>query len=59
MFIASDEPFEVRRRQTFDRLKYPAERAGSRVEVKEAVLYIIDVAEFSLTEGFLCNSRHG
>ena len=31
IFIAPDEPLEVRRRQTLERLKYRAQREGKRV----------------------------
>lgn len=60
MFIASDEPIEVRRKNLLDKLKYRAERAGKRVAVNDGVLIIDDVAEFSLVEGFLhTNNHHG
>lgn len=59
VFIAADEPIEVRRKQMLERLKYRATRAGNRVEVRNDVLYINDVAEFSLVNGFLNNTRHG
>ena len=41
IFIAPDEPDDVRRKQTFERLKYRAERAGKCVEVSNNVLSII------------------
>lgn len=59
VFIVPDEPIEVRRKQAFDRLKYRAERAGKRVAVNDGILVIDDVAEFSLVDGFLNNTRHG
>jgi len=50
---------EVKRRQTFERLKFRAERAGKRVSVDDGILFIDDVAEFSVVNGFLNNTRNG
>ena len=38
IFIAADEPREMRRKSTFDRLKYRAERDGKRVVINDEVL---------------------
>lgn len=59
IFVDSDEPVEVRRKQTFDRLKYKAERDGKRVYVNDGVLYIDDIQVFSVRDGFLNHDRHG
>jgi len=59
IFIVSDEPIEVRWRQTFDRLKFHAERAGKRLSGDDGILFIDDVAEFSVVNGFLNNTRNG
>ena len=59
VFVVPDEPLEVRRQQTLDRLKYRAERAGKRVSVDNGVLSINDVTEYSLTDGRLTNTTHG
>ena len=59
IFIVSDEPLDVRRKQTFDRLKFCAERAGKRVSVNDGILFIDDVAEFLVVNGFLNNSHDG
>jgi hypothetical protein len=58
IFIAPDEPLEVRRKQTFDRLQYRAEHAGKCVDVVNGILYVEGVAEYSLVDGSL-NSQHG
>ena len=52
IFIAGDEPVEVRRQQTMDRLKYRAERANKTVIVNNGVLSIDDVVVFSLKDGY-------
>ena len=59
VFVVADEPIEVRRQQTMDRLKYRAERAGKRVFVDNGILSINDVAEYSLTDGSLTITTHG
>ena len=59
IFIASDEPLEVRRRQTFDRLKYRAQRENKQVDVIENTLSIEGIAVFSSTEGFINNNHNG
>jgi hypothetical protein len=55
VFIDSDEPVAVRRKQTFDRLKRKAEREGKRVSVSDGTLCIDDIAVFSVRDGFLNN----
>ena len=50
---------DVRRKQTLDRLKYRAERAGESVVVNDGVLFIGGVPKFSLTDGFIHNSHDG
>lgn len=59
IFIAPDETLEVRRKQTLDRLKYRAEQVGKKVHVTDGILFINDVAEFSLADGSLSNTHHG
>ena len=58
IFISADEPLEVRRKQTFDRLKYRADQSKKLVNVTDGVLSIDGVAVFSLSAGFL-NASHG
>ena len=53
IFIAADESIEIRRKNTFDRLKYRAERAGQRVAVADGKLLIDDVIVFSLLDGYV------
>jgi hypothetical protein len=57
--VESDEPVEVRRQQTCERLKYKAEREGKSVCVNDGVLCINDVAVFSVKDGFLNNNLNG
>lgn len=56
IFISSDEPLETRRKNTLERLKYRAVRAGQRVAVNDGVLIVDDVAVFSLQNGNLRNT---
>jgi hypothetical protein len=53
--------FAVCRKQTFDRLKYKAERDGKRVCVNDGVLCIDDIAVLSVRprDEFLDNNRNG
>jgi len=52
IFIVGDEPVEVRRQQTMDRLKYRAVRANKTVDVNDGILTIDGVVEFSLKDGY-------
>lgn len=52
IFIAGDEPVEVRRQQTMDMLKYRAERANKIVYVSNGVSSVDGVVVFSLKDGF-------
>ena len=52
IFIAGDEPVEVRRQQTLDRLKYRAVRANKIVDISDGVLSIDGVVVFSLKDGY-------
>ena len=58
IFISADETVEVRRKQTLDRLKYRAERAGKITSIDNGVLIIDGSATFSLLDGFI-NTHHG
>lgn len=53
VFIAANEPVEVRRKQTFNRLKYNAERSGKTVNVINDVLFVDYVPTFSRSQGKL------
>ena len=54
VFISADEPPEVRRRNTFDRLKAKAERQGQVVSVSsDGILSIDGVATFCMQQGFI------
>lgn len=59
IFIAPDEPVEVRRQQTLNRLKSRAEREGKRVVVTDGILYIDGIAKFSVAAGSINNSNDG
>ena len=49
----------MRRKQTFDRLKFKAERDGKRVHDNDGVLCIDDIRVFSVRDGFLNQDRDG
>ena len=53
VFIAPDEPVEVRRQKTLERLKYRAEREHKIVQVSNGVLSIDGTAVFSIETGFI------
>ena len=53
IYIAPDEPLDVRRKQTFDRLQQRAEREGKLVNVSNGVLHVDGRAVFSLADGFI------
>ena len=55
VFIRPDEPLDVRRKQTMDRLKQKAEREGKSVSIDDGVLSIDDLVVFSLGDGFINN----
>lgn len=57
VFIAADEPIEMRRKETFNRLKYKAELSGkSVVVVNDDVLHIDNVPTYSLSQGKISSS---
>lgn len=51
VFIAPDEPLDVRRRNALDQLKYRAQRAGKNVEVVNDTLVVDGTAVYSLSTG--------
>jgi hypothetical protein len=54
VYITADEPLDVRRRNTLDRLKFRAERDGKSVSISaEGLLSIDGVDTFSLHGGFI------
>lgn len=56
VFVTADEPPDVRRRNTLQRLKHRAERAGKNVQVsQEGVLTIDGVDTFCLQRGFIAS----
>jgi len=57
IFIAGDEPVEVSRQQTMDRLRYRAERANKIVAVSNGVLSIDGAVVFSLKDGYPTTSN--
>jgi hypothetical protein len=59
VFINSEEPVEARRAQTIERLRYKAQRDGKQVRVEDGVLYIDEIAVFSLRDGYLNKVRNG
>lgn len=55
VFIAADEPLELRRQKLFDRLKQRAEREGRAVRIHSDVLMIDGADYFSISKGFIKN----
>jgi len=55
IFIVPDEPVEIRRKNTFERLKYRAEKDGKHVLITDDVLIIDGAKVFSLQTGNLKN----
>ena len=53
IYIAADEPLEVRRKNMLVRIQSRAERAGKSVSVVDGVLSVDNVAVFSLSSGKL------
>ena len=51
IFVASDEPPEVRRKQIYGKVKYRAVNDNKIVDVKDGVLIIDNVAVYSLSRG--------
>lgn len=55
IYVSPDEPLDVRRKATLERLKKRAERERKTVNFSNGVLSIDNEVVFSLTEGFLKN----
>ena len=53
IFITADESMEVRRKSTFERLKFRAHQAGQHVMVTDGILIIDGVQVFSVENGYL------
>jgi hypothetical protein len=54
VFITADEPLEVRRQNTLDRLKYRAQREHKQVSISnDGVLSIDGVETFCIQRGFI------
>lgn len=56
VFIAADEPMDVRRKKMLERMKARAERDHKTVSVADGILSIDGVAVFSLRDGKLNNN---
>ena len=56
IFIVPEEPVEVRMKNTFERLKHRAEKAGKRALITDGVLAIEYVKVFSAQTGYLSNT---
>lgn len=59
VFIGPDDPIEVRRKKTFDRLKYKAGREGKQISVDNGVLIIDGVPTYALNSGFINSQNNG
>jgi hypothetical protein len=57
VFLASDEPPDVQRQNTLERLKARAERQGKQVNVQDGVLAIDGIPMYSLISGFIRNEN--
>ena len=57
IFISADESLEVRRKQTFERLKNRANSSKKLVNVTNGVLSIDGVCVFPLSDGFMNASQ--
>lgn len=53
IFVAADEPLDVRRRNTLDRMKVKAQQKGKAVDINNGTLSIDGVAVYSLVRGFI------
>jgi hypothetical protein len=53
VFLSPDEPVDVRRRNTIERLKHKALRDGKCATVNDGVLLIDGIAVFSIVNGFV------
>jgi hypothetical protein len=58
IYISPDEPLDVRRKHTLERIKTRAERDGKSVDVQNDVLFVDNTAVYSLEEGLIQN-RNG
>ena len=55
IYISSDEPVEIRRKHTLERIKSRAERDGKIVSIQNDVLFVDSIAVYSLKDGPLPN----
>jgi hypothetical protein len=53
VFVAADEPPEVRRREMYRKLKYRAVKDNKMVDEKDGVLLIDNIAVYSLSQGYI------
>jgi hypothetical protein len=53
IYVWADEPLEVRRKKSFERMKYCAERDGKLVSVDNDVLIVDNVPIYSLLNGYI------
>ena len=56
IFVQADEPMEVRRRKALDRIKARAVARGDHVNENSDVLYVNDIAVYSLCNGYIRNN---
>jgi len=57
VYIAADEPLEVRRQKALDRIKSRAERAGNTVSIAGDVLFVNNEPVFSLSRGNIVSNN--
>ena len=59
VFVAADEPPEVRRREMYRKLKYRAVIDNKMVDEKDGVLIIDNIAVYSLSQGYINRVNNG
>ena len=58
MFVNADEPLDVRRRNTLNRLRARAVAARKDVSVTDGVLYVDGAPKFSLVNGHISDDTN-
>jgi len=58
VFVNADEPFDVRRRNTLNRLRARAVAARKDVSVNDGVLFVDGAPKFSLVIGYICDDTN-
>ena len=59
VFVRPDEPLEMRRKRTLNRMRQRALRGGKAVEVIEGILSIDNVPTYSIHDGYIASDSEG